>query len=202
MSILVDKTKIVCYNRHKEGVADYRRYYMYCSKCGTKTNDNVNFCSKCGNPLNAVSTPGNFDSYQAEAPLKSKNEFISDYYAKHPEKNLYIALSVVSDIIGTIILFNNVQKISEYNSDNENFNIFIFIILALGLWAVGTAFMFAYKNISKQAKKAYDLEIASHNASRKHLYTQNGNTTWKCSRCGKINQHYVGTCGCGEVRPK
>lgn len=26
--------------------------------------------------------------------------------------------------------------------------------------------------------------------------------SWKCSNCGKINQHYVGTCGCGEVKPK
>ena len=23
---------------------------------------------------------------------------------------------------------------------------------------------------------------------------------WKCSKCGKINQDYVGTCGCGEKR--
>lgn len=25
---------------------------------------------------------------------------------------------------------------------------------------------------------------------------------WKCPKCGKINQNYVGTCGCGEVKPK
>ncbi len=24
---------------------------------------------------------------------------------------------------------------------------------------------------------------------------------WKCPRCGKINQNYVGTCGCGEGKP-
>lgn len=24
---------------------------------------------------------------------------------------------------------------------------------------------------------------------------------WKCSKCGKVNQNYVGTCGCGEVKP-
>lgn len=27
-------------------------------------------------------------------------------------------------------------------------------------------------------------------------------TEWKCPKCGKINQNYVGTCGCGEVKPK
>ncbi|MBQ5399307.1 MAG: hypothetical protein IIU14_07735 [Ruminococcus sp.] len=25
---------------------------------------------------------------------------------------------------------------------------------------------------------------------------------WKCPTCGKINQNYVGTCGCGEARPE
>lgn len=25
---------------------------------------------------------------------------------------------------------------------------------------------------------------------------------WKCPNCGKINQNYTGTCGCGEVKPK
>lgn len=25
---------------------------------------------------------------------------------------------------------------------------------------------------------------------------------WKCPKCGRINQNYVGTCGCGEVKPR
>ena len=24
---------------------------------------------------------------------------------------------------------------------------------------------------------------------------------WKCSKCGRINQDYVGTCGCGQRKP-
>lgn len=24
---------------------------------------------------------------------------------------------------------------------------------------------------------------------------------WQCPKCGRINQNYVGTCGCGEVKP-
>ena len=27
------------------------------------------------------------------------------------------------------------------------------------------------------------------------------NNEWKCPSCGKINQNYVGTCGCGEKKP-
>jgi len=30
---------------------------------------------------------------------------------------------------------------------------------------------------------------------------QAGANEWKCPQCGKINQNYVGTCGCGERKP-
>lgn len=26
--------------------------------------------------------------------------------------------------------------------------------------------------------------------------------TWKCPKCGTINQNYAGTCGCGESKPR
>ena len=25
---------------------------------------------------------------------------------------------------------------------------------------------------------------------------------WVCPKCGRKNQNYVGTCGCGEVKPR
>ncbi len=28
------------------------------------------------------------------------------------------------------------------------------------------------------------------------------NNEWKCPNCGKVNQSYTGTCGCGEEKPK
>lgn len=28
-----------------------------------------------------------------------------------------------------------------------------------------------------------------------------GDNEWKCPNCGRVNQNYVGTCGCGERRP-
>lgn len=30
---------------------------------------------------------------------------------------------------------------------------------------------------------------------------QAANSQWKCPNCGRINQDYVGTCGCGQVKP-
>ena len=37
------------------------------------------------------------------------------------------------------------------------------------------------------------------NAKPERVPTEN---EWKCPKCGKINQNYVGTCGCGESKPK
>lgn len=28
-----------------------------------------------------------------------------------------------------------------------------------------------------------------------------GPDEWKCPKCGRVNKNYVGTCGCGEVKP-
>lgn len=28
-----------------------------------------------------------------------------------------------------------------------------------------------------------------------------GQNCWVCPKCGNVNQNYVGTCGCGEVKP-
>lgn len=28
-----------------------------------------------------------------------------------------------------------------------------------------------------------------------------GTNEWACPQCGKVNQNYVGTCGCGEEKP-
>lgn len=33
-------------------------------------------------------------------------------------------------------------------------------------------------------------------------FNQPKENEWQCPKCGKINQNYVGSCGCGEVKPK
>ena len=35
--------------------------------------------------------------------------------------------------------------------------------------------------------------------NKKETKTSN---VWICPKCGRENQNYVGTCGCGEVKPK
>ena len=45
----------------------------------------------------------------------------------------------------------------------------------------------------KKAKKEKDVPAAPEKVA--------GENEWKCPSCGKINQNYVGTCGCGERKP-
>lgn len=45
-------------------------------------------------------------------------------------------------------------------------------------------------------------DMDKNNAIKKAPKSVPANGEWKCPKCGKINQNYVGTCGCGEVKPK
>ncbi len=47
-------------------------------------------------------------------------------------------------------------------------------------------------------------EIKSENTKSKNTFEEKREPSaneWKCPKCGKINQSYVGTCGCGEKKP-
>lgn len=43
--------------------------------------------------------------------------------------------------------------------------------------------------------------ITRHNIVQRQNNNVNANS-WICPNCGRQNQNYVGTCGCGEVKPK
>lgn len=39
-------------------------------------------------------------------------------------------------------------------------------------------------------------------ATKAKMPITNKGYEWRCPKCGKVNQNYVGTCGCGEVKPR
>lgn len=39
-------------------------------------------------------------------------------------------------------------------------------------------------------------------SQQKTVHRQNNTNGWICPNCGKENQNYVGTCGCGEAKPR
>ena len=48
------------------------------------------------------------------------------------------------------------------------------------------------------SKKKTKKEVKKEEKEPERVPTEN---EWKCPKCGKINQNYVGTCGCGEGKP-
>lgn len=51
---------------------------------------------------------------------------------------------------------------------------------------------------SSKNNYCYNCNTYLHNSAEKN----NDTNSWTCPKCGKVNQNYVGTCGCGEAKPK
>ncbi|MBQ3417552.1 MAG: hypothetical protein IJH32_06940 [Ruminococcus sp.] len=60
------------------------------------------------------------------------------------------------------------------------------------------------KEEKKGKSKAKPVEAAPKGQKSKddEFDREPGENEWKCPKCGKIHQKYVGTCGCGEAKPK
>ena len=44
-------------------------------------------------------------------------------------------------------------------------------------------------------------DMATESANESQNEKTPGDNEWKCPKCGRIKQRYVGTCGCGETQP-
>lgn len=175
---------------------------MYCPKCGTQNQDGVNFCQKCGNALN--STPVAHGSTYNNTPVfRSKSDFLSDYYSKHPSYYILIVFSIIFDIIGSIIIIYriiNTDSFFGYISPYQKEKLITSIVIGIIFWIIGSIFMLGAKSISKSALKEFEITIHT-TKSENDRFRKVENDEWRCPNCGRINQHYVGTCGCGEMKP-
>ena len=91
---------------------------MYCQKCGKQIDDGSAFCQYCGvHTGNFVSNNSvNEKVYQNHnvqhterktKRIKSKEEFMADYRAKHPEIIVYFVLFAICMIAGAIVFIMN-----------------------------------------------------------------------------------------------
>ena len=65
----------------------------------------------------------------------------------------------------------------------------------------GREFRFT-REAKKPARKMKFAEVIAKPAKDEPVEREPEQHEWKCPKCGKINQNYVGTCGCGELKPK
>lgn len=97
-------------------------------------------------------------------------------------------------------------------------------ILSLAIWigvSIGSTIVikrgmnriFEYCSISSAEKNIFDdsnklhgerifKDFDSQNNTQSKQSTAQSFGVWKCPKCGIINSDNVGTCGCGEVKPK
>lgn len=137
--------------------------------------------------------------------MKSKEEFLKEYRSKH--KGMYVAavLSVIFDIIGTVIILANVIPLIKYRYIyNESQTVFL-LVLGMMFWIIGSVLIIYSRSIDRRGLSEYENYLksqASVTALGGEPTKQNSSDEWVCKNCGKVNKNYVGSCGCGEVKPK
>lgn len=92
-------------------------------------------------------------------------------------------------------------------TDTANRKAFLFIGLLLLAFGI-IRLIFTAINKASAAKKRSDFDRTYNQSDETETGTPRftggrniSGSEWKCPQCGKINQHYVGTCGCGQVKP-
>lgn len=120
-------------------------------------------------------------------------------------KGLYYFIGVCFSILGfiggivlAIVLKNFLFCLLEWVS------IFLFVAIYFG---IGTIIenqviihdlLIGTSDSVKSIEKAEEKRDENKKAATSRVLSAN---EWKCPQCGKINQNYVGTCGCGTMKP-
>lgn len=177
---------------------------MYCQKCGKQIDDGSAFCQYCGvHTGNFVSNNSvnekvyqNYNVQHTERKtehIKSKEEFMADYRAKHPEIIVYFVLFAICIIAGAIVFIMNFLEFSNHHREENLNGMLISVFFDVGAFA----FLYAKNRSEKLAQTAYntylnDVNSQLDNIDRKEpIYDYN---KWECPRCGQLNADSVKYC--------
>ena len=131
--------------------------------------------------------------------MKSKEEFLKEYRSKHTGMYVAAVLSVIFDIIGTVITLIKYRYI--YSEGQTVF----WLVLGMVFWIIGTVLIIYSKSVDRRGLSEYENYLknqVSVTAFGREAAKHNSSDEWVCKNCGKVNKSYVGSCGCGEVKPK
>lgn len=134
--------------------------------------------------------------------MKSKEEYLEEYRKEHGTKT-YMAFQIIFQLIGGIIMIiSTINLVNGRKSERDTF--IILLIVGIFLFLIGFIFLKVFQN--QETKALISWERYSTKSSEEKIIDKRTKTIseneWKCSSCGRINQNYVGTCGCGQRKPE
>ena len=134
---------------------------------------------------------------------KDKSSFLKEYRSKHPEIWSYVIFEIIFDIIGTILFFWNVTELIDYyHYESDEPRIIFLIFIGILFWIIGLVFLCLIRKVESNGVKEYENYLLSLTNTQKNSVQNSNSTVWICPKCGTEHSRYVGTCGCGEERPK
>ncbi len=152
---------------------------MFCKQCGAEIDENDVFCSNCG--------------YKRE-----KNEPQPEIYYEEPVN--YTVRTVVkkkskNKVVGGVYLFvmGALDIFLSLMGENDDIPPLIALLLGLVLVAIGI-YLF-----SKGVNGEEEQYIYRDGGPETSMFDKEPGT-WTCSKCGKVNANYIGTCSCGQSR--
>lgn len=135
-----------------------------------------------------------------------------------------LIVAIYGVLLDIFSLHNLIPLFAEDSLSSEEKSILIWWII---LWVASTIIIGIGSSIIKSAEPSTTIKSSNspvalktcancgteNSGTSNHCYKcgkafqsqTNNNITgseWKCPSCGQINQNYVGTCGCGQVKPR
>lgn len=185
---------------------------MFCRQCGTEVGNEDTFCTKCG-----------FDLKNGTAKKQEKKEYVNQRVYRPPTythvnpmyspggmqtKKVYGVGKIISGIIMIIVgiaMYSSTSSVkndmsmdtlryyldSDYQTSTDMMGFLAAILIIAGIILL---------ILGLKGKKEYiysnGLDVTGYG-----ILNSNGPTIgWKCSRCGRINAEYVGSCACGNKK--
>ncbi len=109
-----------------------------------------------------------------------------------------ILITVLTAILCVIKIFSTVELGFYYDLDTVVYRILIWdIVLSLLIIAIEVFVCILASNLSTFA----DLMMKNNSTAETNQPLKASSNQWQCPACRKINENYVGTCGCGEQKP-
>ncbi len=75
-------------------------------------------------------------------------------------------------------------------------------LIPIGLVELALAFGLVYENFINKGNSSGETVDNVSVPKAETNKSSPANSEWICPNCGKINQNYVGSCGCGTTKPK